>query len=282
VRGDVRDTRLLREALAERDVELVFHLAGQAIVGGAGQAPGETFAVNVGGTWSVLEACREAGCPRVVVASSEKVYGPEPVGRLTERSPLEPGDSYAASKAAADVIARSYWAAHGLRVAVARLGNVYGGGDMNPSRLVPEAVWAALAGRAPRIRSDGTARRDFLYVEDAVAAYLAIADLLAVDSDRSAGLAFNAGAGIRATVLELVSGVFAAAGVPLHRELRGAGSIAGRRDADPSAGGSDHSLLSGLTGWRPRVELEEGLRRTVAWYREHAPSPPPSAGRPTP
>ena len=160
--------------------------------------------------------------PRVVIASSDKVYGPSPVALVTERSPLDPGDPYAASKAAADVIAASYWHAYGLPVAVARVVNVYGGGDMNPSRLVPEAVWAALGDRRPVIRSDGTGRRDFLYVEDAVSAYLAIADLLG-EPQETAGRAFNASSATRPALLEIVRAVFAAAGRPFHPDIRGDG-----------------------------------------------------------
>jgi CDP-glucose 4,6-dehydratase len=269
VTGDVRDPAAVARALGDRRTELVFHLAGQAIVGDAAGSPAATFQTNVAGTWTLLDACRAAGLPRVVVASSEKVYGPAPPDPCTEHSPLAPADAYAASKAAADVIARSYWPAHGLPVAVARLCNVYGGGDMNASRLVPEAVWAALAGRPARIRSDGSDRRDFLYVEDAVAAYLAIADLLA-DPGRAAGLAFNAGSGNRQTVLQMIAAVRAAAGLPA--------APSGPPDAAPDpVAPVDHSRLTELTGWRPRVELADGLERTVAWYRRHAPRPPADA-----
>jgi CDP-glucose 4,6-dehydratase len=273
VAGEIGDAAALERALRDQQPELVFHLAGEAIVGEAARAPAETFETNVRGTWNLLEACRVLEAPRVVAASSARVYGRSPVAVRTESSPLEPADAYAASKAAADVIARSYWQAHGLRVAVARLGNVYGGGDMNASRLVPEAVWAALEGRAPVIRSGGTTRRDFLYVEDAVAAYLAIADLL-VSGERAAGQAFNAGSDTRPSVLEVVGAVMAAAGRPFEADLWGA-------DAGETDAAIDHSLLTELTGWRPRVELADGLRRTVAWYRRHAPTPPADAGGPT-
>ena len=273
--GDVRDPAAVDRALAGRGVELVFHLAGQAIVATAGHAPADTFQTNVAGVWTLLDACRAAATvARVVVASSAQVYGPSPARPATEEAPLEPAEPYAASKAAADVIARSYWPAHGLPVAVARLGNVYGGGDMNPSRLVPEAVWAALAGRRPSIRSDGTARRDFLFVEDAVAAYLAIADLLR-DPTLAAGLAFNAVGQTRPTVLDVVREVFAAAGAPLDPDLRlgppdGSGRAAGPGDAPGRT--VDDSRLRELTGWRPRVDLSDGIRRTVAWYRRNAPT----------
>ncbi|HEY5197915.1 MAG TPA: NAD-dependent epimerase/dehydratase family protein [Solirubrobacteraceae bacterium] len=272
VHGDLLDGRLIERALRDGEIELVFHLAGQTIVGNARQAPAATFETNVKGTWTLLEACRAAGSPRVVAASSEKVYGPSLGGRCTEQRALDAAYPYDASKAAADVIARSYWSSYGMPVAVTRFANIYGGGDMNPSRLVPEAVWAALAGRRPVIRSDGTAQRDFLYVEDAVAAYLAIADALE-RPERAGGAAFNAGGGGPQPVLEVVRLVFEAAGAGFEPDIRGTGTPAGELAFESV----DHSRLSDLTGWRPRVELAEGLRRTVEWYRTHAPTPPADA-----
>ncbi len=274
VHGDILDGPLIQRMLGDGAIELVFHLAGQALVGEARHNPAATFETNVRGTWTLLEAARAAGRPRVVVASSDRVYGPNPERPCTEDRPLGAAEPYVASKAAADLIARSYWTAYGLPVAVARLANVYGGGDMNASRLVPEAVWAALADRRPVIRSDGTARRDFLHVDDAVAAYLAIADLLA-DEGLAAGTAFNAGSGAPVGVLELMGLVFAAAGVPFDPDIRGQQTPPGERDV----GCVDHSRLTSLTGWRPRVELPVGLRRTIAWYQEYAPTPPPSTAR---
>jgi CDP-glucose 4,6-dehydratase len=277
VRGELLDGELIERTLRRGQIELVFHLAGQTIVGDAGRAPAATFETNVKGTWTLLEACRAAGSPRVVVASSEKVYGPAPARPCTEQRALDAAFPYDASKAAADVIARSYWSSYGMPVAVTRFANVYGGGDMNASRLVPEAVWAALAGRRPVIRSDGTAQRDFLYVEDAVAAYLEIADALEEPS-RAGGAAFNAGGGGPQPVLEIVRLVFEAAGTPFVPDIRGTGTPAGELAFESV----DYSRLTELTGWLPRVDLPEGLRRTVAWYRDHAPRPPAGATRATP
>src|SRR6185436_20656017 len=142
----------------------------QTIVGTASNSPALTFETNVRGTWTVLEACRRAGVERVVVASSDKAYGAHDELPYTEELALRPTAPYEASKAAADLIARSYWPSFGLPVAVTRFANIYGGGDLNFSRLVPEAACAAIDGRAPVLRSDGSPVRDLLYVEDAVAA----------------------------------------------------------------------------------------------------------------
>jgi CDP-glucose 4,6-dehydratase len=273
VAGDVRDGPGLARAIAARPLDSVFHLAGQAIVGVAQRSPRDTFETNVAGTWRLLEACREAGVGRVIVASSDTIYGIGATGPHTEELRLRPASAYDASKAAADLIARSYWSSYGLPVAVTRFANVYGGGDMNSSRLVPGSVWAALGGRRPVIRSDGTPRRDFLYVEDAVAAYLAI-DRALGRGDGAAGEAFNAGGGRTHPIIEVVRAVFAAAGAPFDPDIRAPDARPGEQDRQVV----DHAKLAGLTGWAPRVGLDGGARRTVDWYRRYAPAGPVRPG----
>jgi CDP-glucose 4,6-dehydratase len=263
VHGDVRDGRLVLRALAEYEVDTVFHLAAQTLVGAAGRSPVPTFEANVQGTWELLEACRQAEVSRVVVASSDKAYGPARELPYTEAHPLLARYPYDASKAAADIVARSYWHSYGLPVAVTRFANLYGGGDLNRSRLIPEAVAAAIAGRGPVIRSDGSPQRDFLYVQDAVGAYLAIAD--ALDGDGARGEAFNAGTGEPRSVGEVVRLVCRLAGSDAEPDIRGAGVP--EREIDRQY--VDASKLRGLTGWMPSVALEEGLQRTVEWYRRH-------------
>ena len=171
--GDLRDRDAVRRLLVENRIDSVFHLAAQPIVGDANASPVPTFQTNIEGTWVLLEACREAGVERVVVASSDKAYGPHERLPYTEESALQPVFPYDVSKAATDLIARSYWHTYRLPVGVTRFANLYGGGDRNFSRLIPETVIAVLDGRSPEIRSDGSPERDFLYVEDAAAAYLA-------------------------------------------------------------------------------------------------------------
>ena len=178
VHGDICADGLVARALGEYEVDTVFHLAAQTIVPTATRGPASTFETNIRGSWTVLEACRHHGAERVVVASSDKAYGPHRELPYREDHALQPVFPYDVSKAATDLLARSYWHTWQLPVAVTRFANLYGGGDTNRSRLVPEAVTAALAGRSPVVRSDGSPERDFLYVEDAVAAYLAIAGAL--------------------------------------------------------------------------------------------------------
>lgn len=263
VHGDLNDEGLMARALGEHEIDTVFHLAAQTIVGTANRSPVGTFESNIRGTWTLLEACRLHGVERVVVAASDKAYGASATLPYTEDTALDPRYPYDVSKAATDLIARSYWHTFGLPVAVTRFANLYGGGDLNRSRLIPETVAAALAGRAPVIRSDGSPERDFLYVEDAVAAYLLLAD--ALDEDGARGEAFNAGGGEPHAVRDVVARICALAGTDVEPDVRGTGTPDGEIDRQYV----DASKLRALTGWEPRVDLDEGLGRTLAWYRDH-------------
>jgi CDP-glucose 4,6-dehydratase len=268
---DLRNGGDLAPVLAEHRIESVFHLAAQTIVGAAAADPSGTFETNVRGTWMLLEACREHGVERVVVASSDKAYGTQEELPYREDFALRPRTPYEASKAAADLIARSYWHSHGLPVAVTRFANVYGGADTNFSRLVPEAVSAALDGRPPVLRSDGSPERDFLHVDDATRAYLAIAD--ALDRHEVRGQAFNAGGGRPHPVRDVVDLIARLAGVETEPDVRGAGSPPGEIDRQYV----DSSKIRALVGWRPEVGLEAGLRQTIDWYRAHPEARAPSA-----
>jgi CDP-glucose 4,6-dehydratase len=263
VHGDVCDEETVARALNEYEVDSVFHLAAQTQVGIANRAPRSTFETNVRGTWLVMEACRQQGVARVVVASSDKAYGPTAELPYREDQPLAPRFPYDVSKASADMIARSYWHTFGLPVAVTRFANLYGGGDVNRARLIPEAVCAALEGRAPVIRSDGSPERDFVYVEDAVRAYLAIWALLG--TGRGGGEAFNAGGGAPHKVGDVVALICRLAGTEVTPDIRGEGTPHGEIDCQ----WVDFGKLRELTGWEPEVGLEDGLRRTIEWYRAH-------------
>jgi CDP-glucose 4,6-dehydratase len=265
VHGDRSDALLMQRSLSEYEVDTVFHLAAQTIVGVANRSPLSTFETNIRGTWTLLEACRHHGVERVVVAASDKAYGIHDELPYREDFALQPRYPYDVSKAATDMIARSYWHTFRLPVAVTRFANLYGGGDLNLSRLVPESAMAVVEGRRPVIRSDGTLERDFLYVEDAVEAYLAICDLL--DDGSGAGEAFNAGGDRPRSVLEVVELVCKAAGTDVEPDVRGRGTPPG----EITRQWVDSTKLRTMSGWAPRVDLEEGLRRTVEWYRQHAP-----------
>jgi CDP-glucose 4,6-dehydratase len=242
--------------------ESVFHLAAQTIVGVARRSPHETVDVNVRGSWNVFLAAREADVRKVVFASSDKAYGTAPELPYREDFPLRADHPYDSSKAAADVMARGLAREWGLPIAVSRFANVYGGGDLNFSRLVPETAIAVADRRAPVIRSDGAPRRDFLHVDDAVSAYLAIA--AALDRGEAAGEAFNAGGDRPHSVREVVDLIAAVGGGEVEPDY-GPGLPAGEI-LDQYL---DSTKLRELTGWAPAVELRTGLGRTVDWYREH-------------
>jgi CDP-glucose 4,6-dehydratase len=261
--GDLRDAERVAAVLRAARPEVVFHLAAMPIVGDANTSPVPTFRANIEGTWNVMEACRELEVERVVVASSDKAYGPHEQLPYTEEAALQPIFPYDVSKAAADLIARSYWHTFGLPVAVTRFANIYGGGDLNFSRLIPEAVTAVLDGRQPVIRSDGSPERDFLYVEDVAGAYLAVSGALA--DGRGQGEAFNAGWGKPNSVREVLELVGELSGTEIEPDFRGSGNPSGEIDRQYL----DSTRIRDIAGWHPKVDLREGIRRTLDWYAAH-------------
>jgi len=263
--ADIQDYAAMTRVLNEHGVDTVFHLAAQTIVGTANRSPLSTFEANVRGTYVLLEACRAVGVvgdpvARIVVASSDKAYGAHDELPYREDFALQPTFPYDVSKACTDLIARSFATTYGLPVAVTRFANIYGGGDLNWSRIVPDTCRALIGGDAPALRSDGTPERDYLYVEDAVDAYLAVAASL--DEERHRGRAWNAGWGSPLAVREIVDRLIAVAGSDVTAEIRGDGTPHGEIDRQYL----DSSAIRSELGWEPRVGLDEGLRRTYDWY----------------
>jgi CDP-glucose 4,6-dehydratase len=262
--ADLTDHAGLVRVLNEHEVGEVFHLGAQTIVGTAFRSPLGTWEANVRGTYTLLEACRTLGTvQRVVVASSDKAYGAHEPLPYREDFALQPRYPYEVSKACADLIARSYALGYGMRVAVTRLANVYGPGDLNWSRIVPDTARALACGERPVIRSDGTPERDYLYVEDAADAYLAVAASL--DRPELSGRAWNAGWGSPVSVMDVVRTLIAVSGRPVEPDIRGEGTPPGeiaRQYLDPSA-------IRQELGWEPRWDLERGLRASWEWYRDH-------------
>ena len=260
VTGDVRDQALLERVLGEYEVDTVFHLAAQAIVGVANRNPVSTFATNIGGTWAMLEACRRSpAVKQIVTASTDKAYGDHASAVCDETTPLRARFPYDVSKACADLIAQSYASSFDLPVAVTRCGNFYGGGDLNWSRLVPGTIRSVLRGERPVIRSDGQYVRDYFYVEDGAAAYLLLAEQLAAQPALR-GEAFNFSYDANVTVLGLVDRIIGLMGSTLTPEVQNTatGEIPVQR--------LDASKARQRLGWQPTYALDEGLRRTIAWY----------------
>jgi CDP-glucose 4,6-dehydratase len=258
---DLEDPASLVRAVNEHDVRLVFHLAARTVVADATRSPMEAMDVNVRGTFNLLEACRVVGCADgIVVASSYHAYARDSAHALSEDAALGSAWPYDVSKACADLIARCYAASWGLPVAVTRLANVYGGGDLNFSRLVPDAARALVAGNAPVIHSDGTPERDFVYVEDAVNAYLAVADSL-LDS-RFHGRAWNAGSDSPVAVADLVRRLVAASGRDVDPDVQGEPTARDEIDRQYL----DSRAIREELGWAPRWSVDAGLQATYEWY----------------
>ncbi|HUQ08653.1 MAG TPA: NAD-dependent epimerase/dehydratase family protein [Kofleriaceae bacterium] len=264
VRGQLEDYALLERALNEYEIESVFHLGAQTIVGTANRNPLATFEANVRGTYNLMEAARRNGkrVKRVVVASSDKAYGAQPKLPYDENSPLEGRFPYDCSKSCTDLITQSYYAAFQVPACVTRCGNLYGAGDLNWNRLVPGTIRSALRGERPLIRSDGTFVRDYFYVEDAVAAYLELAENM--DRPEIVGQAFNFSDDKPLSVVQMVDRILEACG---------------RKDLEPIIQGEasneiPEQFLSSakanrlLGGWKPRFGMKDALPRAVAWYKE--------------
>jgi len=263
VQGDLTDTALLERVLGEREIRTVFHLGAQTLVGVARRNPVSTWESNIRGTWAVLEACRRSpSVQAIVVASSDKAYGDAEGAAYTEDMDLRPVAPYDVSKACADLIARSYAATWDSPVALTRCGNFYGGGDRNWSRLVPGTIRSVLRGHRPVIRSDGSPVRDFLYVEDAVAGYLALAERLRTDPGIR-GRAYNLSHEHPVTVRDVVELILAVADSELEP------LVLGEAHDELPFQALDTTRARTELGWTPAVDLAEGMTRTLEWYARH-------------
>lgn len=263
VRGDLCDLDCLERTLGEFEVETVIHLAAQAIVGIANRNPLSTFEANIGGTWKLLEACRRSPkVKQIVSASSDKAYGDSPVLPYTEETPLAGRHPYDVSKSCSDLICQTYATTYGTPVVITRCGNFYGGGDLNWNRIVPGTIRSVLRGQRPVIRSDGSFIRDYFYVEDGAAAYMHLAEQLAARPEL-AGEAFNLSNETQVTVLQLVEKVLAGMNSPVTPEVLGEASHEIKHQS------LDAAKARTMLGWEPLFTLDEGLSRTIAWYKNY-------------
>ncbi len=271
VRGDISDQAVLERALGEYEVQTVFHLAAQTIVGIANRNPVSTFEANIRGTWSLLEACRRSPkVQQIVVASSDKAYGDQEKLPYDEEMPLQGRHPYDVSKSCSDLIAQTYAHTYDLPIVVTRCGNFYGGGDLNWNRIVPGTIRSIVRGQRPIIRSDGTYVRDYFYVEDGAHAYMTLANALARNPELR-GKAYNFSNEIQVTVLQLVTKILARMESNLVPDVRGEASNE-----------IVHQYLSARRareelGWSPLYTLEQGLGRTVDWYRDFLTQEPSEA-----
>lgn len=262
VNGRLEDYEAVERSINGHEVDTVFHLGAQTIVGTADRAPRATFRSNIEGTWNVLDACRLMGgmVQRVVVASSDKAYGEQQLP-YRESMPLEGRHPYEVSKSCTDLLTTSYAISYGLRTAIARCGNIYGAGDLNWSRIIPGTFKSIIEGTQPVLRSDGTFVRDYLHVHDVATAYVALADNL--HRDEIVGNGFNFSDESPLTVMEIYGACCRAAGKP---DLKP--TILNRAQGEIKDQYLDASLARSVLGWSARVSLDEGLADTFAWYQE--------------
>lgn len=261
VTGHLEDYLNIKRALNEYEIDTVFHLGAQTIVEAANRSPLGTFNSNIRGTWNVLEACRNSKLVKnIVVASSDKAYGSSDKLPYTENMPLAGNHPYDVSKSCSDLIAQSYAKAYGMHIGIARCGNIYGGNDLNFNRIVPGTIKSLLRNHGPIIRSDGTYKRDYIYVKDAVNSYVVIAENLHKKEIKGQG--FNFGNDSPLKVLEIVKEI---------QKLMGKEKLK-PRVLDIAKGEIKDQYLNSkkarkLLKWKPVYTLEQGLKETIEWYR---------------
>lgn len=261
--GSLEDYELQLRAINEYEVDTVFHLGAQPIVGIANRNPLSTFEANIRGSWNMLEACRQVSTvKRIVIASSDKAYGDQPHLPYDETMPLQGMHPYDVSKSCTDLIAQTYHNTYGTPVCITRCGNFFGGGDLNYSRIIPSVIRSALNNERPIIRSDGTMVRDYVYVRDVALFYMHLAE--AMEDEKLHGHAFNYSTESQLSVLDIT-----------RLTLR----AMGREELEPvilneARGEIQHQYLSAakareMLKWSPRYSIEEALKETVDWYQAY-------------
>ena len=262
VHGPLEDYALLERAINEYEVDTVFHLGAQTIVGTANRNPLSTFESNIRGTYNLLEACRRSPLIKaVVIASSDKAYGDQKILPYTESTPLQGTHPYDVSKSCADLISYTYFKSYGLPVCITRCGNFYGPGDLNFNRIVPGTIRSLIYGERPVIRSDGSYVRDYLYVKDGALAYKWLAERMLKDKSVH-GEAFNFSTESQVTVLQLVNKIIEGMGVKAEPVI-----------LNEASNEILHQYLSSkkaheILGWKAQYSLESSIAETIAWYRQ--------------
>lgn len=262
VSGSLEDIDVLERTIGEYEIDTVFHIAAQAIVGIANRNPISTFNANIMGTWNLLEACRRSPMVKnIIIASSDKAYGDQEVLPYNENMPLQGSHPYDVSKSCADLIAQTYYKTYGLPVCITRCGNLFGGGDLNFNRIVPQTIESILNNESPIIRSDGTFIRDYIYVEDAALAYILLAEKM--EELNIYGEAFNFSNEVRLTVLDLVNMILMQMDSKLKPTILNQGSHEIKNQYLSAKKAKD------ILGWEPQYDVEQGLSKTIEWYREY-------------
>jgi CDP-glucose 4,6-dehydratase len=261
VYGGLDDLHVIKKALEDYQIDTVFHMAAQAVAKEANLNPVAAFETNIRGTWNVLEACRQTSVKRVIVTSSEKAYGDQTILPYVESMPMQGRYPYDVSKSCADLIANTYYHSYGLPVSIVRCGIIYGGGDHNFSRLIPQTIQSVLQNKAPVIHGEGRFVRDFFYIEDAVRAHLLTAEKM--EHSQLFGEAFNFGYEMPLTIAEVVKRILKMMNSDLQPVIQNQGSYENK-----------HNYLSAkkardLLGWKSVFDFDSGLSKTIDWYRQY-------------
>lgn len=262
IHGDLTNFSACERAINEYDVEFCFHIAAQALVGPANRSPLSTFESNIKGTWNILEACRiSKKIKGLIIASSDKAYGQQKKLPYTENSPLDGYFPYDASKACAELLARSYYMTYKLPLAITRNANTYGPADMNLSRIIPDVIVRLIKNQQPIIRSDGTPERDYMYIKDAVDAYLILAENL--HRKEVLGQAFNFGTGKPISVINLYKKIIKLMGKKVEPKILGEA----KNEIDRQY--LDSTKAKKILKWDSKYDLDMGLKETSKWYNNY-------------
>ena len=263
VSGDIGNMPLLSRVISEYEIETVFHLAAQSQVGVAYSNPVETFEVNIRGTWNLLEVCRtQSTVRRVIVASSDKAYGHSDVLPYNEELPLAGRYPYDVSKSCADLISVSYYQTYQLPVCITRCANLFGGGDINFKRIIPGTIRSVLMNERPIIRSDGKFIRDYLYVRDAVDAYLFLAEKM--EEMKIGGESFNISSSNIFSVLEITGKI-----LKLMERSDLPPEILNTAKAEIPEQSLSAEKIETMLGWKPKFPVDKALNETIRWYEDY-------------
>lgn len=260
--GSVEDFGKLNNIIKKYKIKVVFHLAAQPIVEVGQINPLSTFEVNVKGTWNILEAARENNIQKIIIASTVHVYGDNPKVPFKEEYFPQPSRPYETSKACADLLAQSFADTYNLPVEIPRFSNIYGPGDLNFSRLIPKVIKSILNGEQPEVWDIGSVR-DFIYIDDAISAYLMLAEKEFGNGQRLR--VFNFGTGKPIKIYDLVLKIIELTNKKIGIKTE---NTPEERFNEIKRQYVSIAKAKKELNWYPRVTLEEGLLKTIEWYKK--------------
>jgi len=262
VKGSVEDLALVNRIVKKERIEIVFHLAAEALVGDCLKEPLKGFSTNIKGTWNILESARlNKSIKAIIVASSDKAYGSHSNLPYRETAALSGMHPYDVSKSCADLITHAYYHTYRVPVVITRCGNIFGPGDFNFSRIIPDCFRSIVKNKVLAIRSDGKFIRDYVYVDDIVNGYIALAEKMR--ALKLYGEAFNFSDENPISVLNLVKKVYRISGKkPNHKVLNKA-----KYEIKKQYLSSRKARK--ILGWKPKNNLDQALRETFNWYKRN-------------